>query len=226
MTTQNNTANAFEQWREMFQKSTAAWTQAAGATSNPFWPPFFGGAPGAAPGFGQMPGFGAAPGFNPFAQFTPPPYAGDLQQVWQQFYSSWAEQLKNAMASGTPGPEALLNAQKQWSEQLEAMAKMFTEVMGTEAFASVMGKYMEQSLHLQERIDKQAEPQIDTMLRAFNLPSRGQIDRMFERVIGLEELLDDLQEENRKLRAQVEAALRAPAARPRGRATEAPPTSE
>ena len=221
MTTQDNTANAFEYWREMFQKSTEAWSQAAGSTGNAFWAPFFSAASG-----GMAPGFGAAASPNPFGQFAPPPFTGDLQQMWQQFFNAWAEQVQKATASGTPGPEVLINAQKQWSEQLEAMAKTFAEVMGTESFASMLGRYMEQSLVYQQRMTNASEPQMDSMLRAFHLPSRGQIDRMFERVIGLEDRIDDLEDENRKLRAQVEASLRANTSRGRSRAMEPPASSE
>ena len=223
MTTQENTANPFEFWREMFQKSTEAWAQAAGSANNPFRAPFFGAAPGAAaPGFGQMPGFDAGSAFNPFAQFMPS-FSTDLQQIWQQFFNTWSEQ---AMASGAPGPEVLLNAQKQWSEQLETMAKTFAEVMGSEAFASMMGRFMEQSLVAQQRAANAAEPQMDTLLRSFNMPSRSQIDRMFERVIGLEDRIDDLEDENRKMRRQLDAALRQPAPRNRSRAADPPPAEE
>ncbi len=224
MTTQENAANPFEYWREMFQKSTEAWAQAAGGAANPFWGPFFGAAPGGAtPGFGQMPGFNAASGSNPFGQFTPPFAVGDVQQMWQQFFNAWAEQTRQAMASGASGPEALLNAQKQWTEQLEAMAKMFAEVMGTEAFANLLGRYMEQSLVAQQRAASAAEPQMDALLKSFNMPSRSQIDRMFERVIGLEDRIDDLEDENRRMRRQLDAALRQPAPRSRSRTAETPP---
>lgn len=237
MTTQDSAANPFEYWREMFQKSTEAWAQAASAGPGAaFWPPFFGTAPsGAAPGFGfpgagQMPGFGpglgGAPGGNPFAQFVPPFSGNDFQQMWQQFYNTWAEQAQKAMSSGAQGPEVLLNAQKQWSDQLEAMAKTFAEVMGTEAFASMLGRYMEQNLVWQNRMANATEPQQDSMLKAMNMPSRGQIDRMFERVIGLEDRIDDLEDENRKLRAQVEAALKAQAPRGRSRAANSPAQDE
>ena len=97
MTTQENTANPFEFWREMFQKSTEAWAQAAGPANNPFRVPFFGAAPGAA-----APGFDAGSAFNPFAQFMPS-FSTDMQQMWEQFYNSWSEQAKQAMASGAPG---------------------------------------------------------------------------------------------------------------------------
>ncbi len=221
MTSQNNTANPFEYWREMFQKSTEAWSQAFGSAGNPFSPPLFGAVPG-----GMAPGFGPTAGTNPFGQFTPPFAVGDLQQMWQQFFNTWTEQVQKAMASGTPGPEALFNAQKQWSEQLETMAKTFAEVMGTEAFASMIGRYMEQTLVWQQRMVNNSEPQMDAMLRACHLPSRGQIDRMFERVIGLEDRIDDLEDENRKLRRQLEVTPRAAAPRSRGRAAEAPAESE
>ena len=224
MTTQENTANPFEAWREMFQKSTEAWSQAAaGIPGNPF----FGAAPGGPmPGFGQMPGFGTIPGFGfpgqvpPFLQFN------DLQQVWQQFYNSWVEQTRQAMSAGASGPEVIFNAQKQWTEQLEAMAKTFAEVMGTEQFANLIGRYMEQSLVWQERMANSSEPQMDAMLRAYHLPSRGQIDRLFERVIGLEDRIDDLEDENRKLRRQLDVALKAPAPRSRSRSADTPASSE
>ena len=225
MTTQNNAANPFEYWREVFQKSTEAWAQAASSTGNLFWPPFFGAAPGAMPGFGQMPGSDGATGSNPFGSFTPPFVGNDIQQLWQQFFNSWAEQAQKTMASGATGPEAILNAQRQWTEQLEAMAKTFAEVMGTETFASMLGRYMEQSLVAQQRMASASEPQQDAMLKAMNMPSRGQIDRMFERVIGLEDRIDDLEDENRKLRASIEAFLASPAPRSRSRAAAATPAA-
>ena len=222
MTTQNNAANPFEYWREMFQKSTEAWAQAAaGPPGGAFWPPFFGAAPGAG-----MPGFSGAQASNPFAQFASPFFNNDIQQMWQQFYNTWAEQTQKAMETEGQGQEAFLNAQKKWSEQLEAMAKTFAEVMGTESFASMLGRYMEQTLVWQQRMANATEPQQDAMLKSMNMPSRGQIDRLFERVIGLEDRIDDLEDENRKLRTQVEAALKAPPPRARSRAPEAPAVSD
>ena len=216
MSTQDSGAKTFEYWREVFQKSIDAWAQAAGAAGTPFAAQFFG-----APAGGTTPGFGPAAGPNPFGQFAPPLFTHDLQQMWQQFFNSWAEQAQKAMAAGTEGPEAMFNAQKQWSEQLEAMAKTFAEVMGTESFASMLGRYMEQTLVWQQRMANASEPQMDTVLRAFNMPSRSQIDRMFERVIGLEDRIDDLEDENRRLRRQLEADQRAAATRTRGRTPKA-----
>ena len=115
---------------------------------------------------------------------------------------------------GGAGPEVILNAQKQWADQLEAMAKTFAEVMGTETFANMIGRYMEQSLVAQQRAANASEPPDGLPCSSpSTCRSRSQIDRLFERVIGLEDRIDDLEDENRKLRTQVEA-LRPPASPP------------
>ena len=95
------------------------------------------------------------------------------------------------------GPEIFRDAQKQWTDQLESMAKLFAKAMSTEEFAKMLGQYMEQPLYWQERMSKATSPQVDATLRSMNLPSRAQIDRLFERIIGLEERLDDLEDQNR-----------------------------
>ena len=69
--------------------------------------------------------------------------------------------------------EQFSDAQKQWNEQLEAMAKMFAETMSTEDFAKMLGNYMEQGLNWQERMADAVNPQIDAMLPMYNMPSRS-----------------------------------------------------
>lgn len=199
MTSAQNTANPFEAWQEMFRKSTEMWQQAASGSPNPFWPPNNGAMPGMGmPGAG-MPGIGGMPGF------TPPFGGGDPTAMWQQFFNQWLQQWSRLMAA-SPSAQTLSDVQKQWNEQLEAMAKSFADTMSTEDFAKALGKYMEQGLHAQERIADAMNPQIDAMLRTYNLPSRSQMNRLFVHVLGIEERLDDLEEEIRKLRKEQEAA--------------------
>ncbi len=48
-----------------------------------------------------------------------------------------------------------------------------------------------------------------------SLPSRSQMDRMFARIIGMEEKLDDLEDEIRKLRSELSASRRPQSSRSR-----------
>ena len=191
MTNQNTSPNPFDLWKDMFQKSTEAWSQAAGPAG----------------GFTPPSGFGPFQGFNPFP-------SNDPQQMWQQFFSSWSDQWTKNQA-GAHGPDVSREAQKQWTEQLESMARTFAETMGSDAFSSMLGKSLEQSLTLQQRFSKEMKPHLDEALQAFNLPSRSQMDRLFERVIGLEERLDDLEENTRKIMKQLGDLKVNSAARPK-----------
>ncbi len=197
MTNQNTFPNPFDLWKDMLQKSTEAWSQAAGPTG----------------GFTPPSGFGPFQGFNTFP-------SNDPQQMWQQFFSSWSDQwTKNQ--GGSPGPDVSKEAQKQWTEQLESMARTFAESMGTEAFSNMLGKSLEQSLTLQQRFSKEMKPHLDDALQTFNIPSRSQMDRLFERVIGLEERLDDLEENSRKIMKELGEIKSISAARPKRGATPA-----
>ena len=225
-TNQNSATAFFEAWQDMIRKSTEAWSQAASGFGG-FTPPN----PSATP-FGQFP-FGASPfGFPPgagmpgSAPFTPPFNPADFMQMWQRMFETWQSQWMNSQ-SGETQPPSIEEAQRQWARYLETMAATFSEVMTTEEFSQALGKYMEQGLALQERTAKQVNPQINALLRAYNLPSRSQMDRMFARIIGMEEKLDDLEDEIRKLRSELSASRRPQSSRARSaRAAAAPAAND
>ena len=198
MTNQGTSSNPFELWKEMLQKSTEAWSQAAGSTGS-FSPPT---------------GFNSFQGFNPFPTQDP-------NQMWQQFFNSWSESWTKNQA-GSPGPDVFPDAQKQWTEHLESMARSFAEAMGSEAFSSMLGKSLEQSLTLQQRYSTEMKPHLEDALEAFNIPSRSQMDRLFERVIGLEERLDDLEDNTRKILNNLVNTKRESTARPKRKTPSAP----
>lgn len=211
---EGNTAAAFEAWQEMLRKSAEAWAAAApgfpGFTSSgPGTTPFGGwpfGAPPFAMGGGPMPGTG-----GPFQGFN----AEGLTRMWQQLYEVWAEQARQVMANPS-FPQSLSEAERQWAQGLESLASTFAKSMSTEEFSQALGKYMEQTLVWQGKLARESNPQMDSALRAWNMPSRGQIDRLFERVIGLEGQIESLSDAVRKLQATVDAATTA------RRATSAP----
>ncbi len=191
MTGQEASANPFEFWKDMAQK----WSEGFGQAN-------FGGGPFAAPS-----------NFNPFQQFqNPNPFQAHNQaqnqgynpaQVWlqicQQSMKFWSEFGAQAGAGG-PTEETFRAAEKQWMQQLEQAAEAMSQSMATEASSSMLGKFIEQGLAWQEKFAAQVNPQIDAAYRAYNLPSRDQMDRMFERVIGIEERLDDLDEARQALK--------------------------
>jgi hypothetical protein len=122
--------------------------------------------------------------------------AADPAQVWRQLFTLWQEFWTKA---ATLSPDTFPAMQKLWMEQLEVLSQGFANAMGTEAFAAMQNKLLEQNLLWQSQAAKALHPQIDSALQSMHLPSRGQIDRLFERIVGLEERLDDIEATNRQI---------------------------
>ncbi len=164
-------------WKDMSQRWTDAWAQAMGGKAAPsdpfsgFWAPI---------------------------QPLPPDAAQPWQRMLEQYVRAWTE-LWSKGPAGPPSAESIRAAEKLWMDQLESMAKVFSQSMASESFASTLGKSMEQSLAWQQRYMEAVNPQIDSALRDANISSRAQIDRLLERLIGLEERLDDLEDQNREI---------------------------
>ena len=199
MTTESTATNPVEFWKEMTQNWTEAWTKNGGS-----WP-----------NFDNANMFNQFQSFNPFQQSDP-------YQVWQQvlkqYFDSWSEFWTKNL-SGAASPDVFKEAQRKWMEQLETLANSFSEAMSTEAYSSMLGKTIEQGLTLQDKFYQAVNPQTDAALKAFNLLSRSQMDRLFERVIGIEERLEELEEENRQLLEQLKDQDKTPSPRGRARAT-------
>jgi len=132
-----------------------------------------------------------------WAQAATVPKPPDPSDAWKQFFGMWTDFWMKAM---TQSPDTFQNAQKLWMEQLDTTSKGLENVMGTEAYGSMVSKFFQEQLAWQDKTAKAANPQIDGALRAMNLPSRSQIDRLFERVVGIEERLDDLESDSRQIR--------------------------
>ena len=121
--------------------------------------------------------------------------------------------------SGAASPEVFKDAQQKWMEQLETLAASFSEAMSTEAYSSMLGKTIEQGLTWQDKFYQAVSPQTDAALKAINLPSRSQMDRLSKWVIGIEERLEELEEENRQVLQQLKDQDKTPAAKGRARTT-------
>lgn len=101
-----------------------------------------------------------------------------------------------------PDPFALW---KQWYEQNEeAWGKRVAEATGTAAFAEMQGKMLESFLAFQKTLRDANRAQLE----ALGLPTRDDIARLGEIVLGLEEKIDQLKD-----RVDAPAPVKRPAAK-------------
>ena len=90
--------------------------------------------------------------------------------------------------SGVPDPMALWKQMVESQEQV--MSKSLQDMMGTEAFAASMGKYLDGLFNVQGVISKALEQHYRTL----NLPSRSDVTRLAGEVAELRAAVDRLDE--------------------------------
>lgn len=97
---------------------------------------------------------------------------------------------QNPGAAGKPGatydPFAAWKSFYQMNE--DAWTQMLEQMMGTQAFASAMGQWLDNNLKAQEVAKKNAE----ASLNALNFPTKSEITRLAEQIVTLDAKVDDL----------------------------------
>ncbi len=97
------------------------------------------------------------------------------------------------------GPEAQSDPFEVWREFYEAneavWSKAAKETTSTEAFAEMQGRMLETFLSFQ----KSARDAMNAQLATLNLPSRDDVARLGEIIVGLEEKIDRIEDRLRTL---------------------------
>src|SRR5438105_1663385 len=113
------------------------------------------------------------------------------------FSSERRTRVEDQMAESaprTPGPADFLSAWQQMASQGEQQWNQYlNQVMGTDAFAGLLGKYLEGYLAFQGTLARNVEQ----YLQAVNLPTRSDVTSLGERLAGIESQLNALAAEQR-----------------------------
>jgi len=122
---------------------------------------------------------------------SPPPDAGAFwRPIVDQGLQTWAR-----VAAQAPMTPDVMTQWKQLMDQaIEAWSRALGQVMGTDAFAQVLGRTLDQFLVTGGPLKKAADQSMEAALQALNLPSRGQVTDVAKQIIGLEERIDGLED--------------------------------
>ncbi len=186
----SSTTNPLQAWQESFQK----WVQASAQ--------MFKAQPSSEPWF-----------VNPFDTMNPM-QAMNPAQLWQGLFQQYAASVSAAMAKDPatpPSADTFRQAERNWLEQLDATGKTLADSMSSAEFAHALGKSLEQSLVAQGKMAKSFQDQANSFLHAMNMPSRTQVDRLFERVIAIDDRLEEVEVLIHQLRRDLKAAAKAAA---------------
>lgn len=86
-----------------------------------------------------------------------------------------------ADTSGRQSPDPMSMWKQMLDTQEEAWSSFLQQMMGTEAFAASMGRYLDNLMNVQDSVDKS----LDRHFRTLNLPSRTDFTRLATEVAEL-----------------------------------------
>ena len=221
MTTQDSAANPFEFWREMFQKSTGAWAQAAaGSSGNAFWPPR---------SLAPRPALRCPAAQRPVSTRSASSPRRSSPTACNRCGSSsltlgrsrcgraWREARRGRRSSRTRKS----SGRSSWKPWPGCSPRSWAPMPSLVCSASTWSRRSSGSSGWPSRPTRRWTP----CSRLSICRHAARLTGCLSGVIGLEERIDDLEDDNRKLRGQLDAALRTAAPRSRARAPETPPAS-
>ena len=120
---------------------------------------------------------------------TPDPTA-----FWRPMVDQWVQASARAFAH-TPVTPDLMTQWKQFLDQsIDAWSRAMGEAMNTDAFAQMLGRYLDQYLVASAPIKKAAEQAIDNALQTLNLASRTQLIAVAKQIVELEERVERIED--------------------------------
>lgn len=128
--------------------------------------------------------------------FSPPaaPPPSDPMSFWRPLVEQWVQASSRAF-SQTPMTPDVMSQWKQFIDQsIDAWSRALGQVMHTEAFAQMLGRYLDQWLVTTAPMKKAAEQGIDQALQTLNLASRSQLTAVARQIVELEERVERIEE--------------------------------
>jgi hypothetical protein len=225
MTSESTAANPFANWQEWFQKSAEGWSKILGGAStndataksrdlfeswSDSWVKFFS-QPSTPDVFqaGQQAWRQQMESWTRYLTGAFKAQNSDPSEIWRQMVSAWTDSWVKALTQ-MPSPDLRRAAQSIWSEQFETWTNQIAAAMNEKPFADAMSQSAEQWLTAQENIQSALHPQVDATLRLLNIPSRSQVNRLFEEIADVQSRLQSLADENRVILRELLSRAPAP----------------
>jgi hypothetical protein len=118
----------------------------------------------------------------------------DPMTFWRPIMEQWSQAWGRALA-GTPLPPDIMTQWKQFLDQsIDAWSRALGQAMNTEAFAQLLGRYLDQWLVAYGPVKKAGEQAIDAALQTLNVASRTQLTAVAHQLVELDERVDHVED--------------------------------
>jgi hypothetical protein len=123
---------------------------------------------------------------------APPPT--DPMAFWRPMVDQWVQASARAFAQTPMTPDVMAQWKQFLDQSIDAWSRALGQAMGTEAFAQMLGRYLDQWLVATAPVKKATDQAIDQTLGALNLASRSQLTAVARQIVELEERVERIEE--------------------------------
>jgi hypothetical protein len=123
---------------------------------------------------------------------APPPT--DPMAFWRPMVDQWVQASARAFAQTPMTPDVMTQWKQFLDQSIEAWSRALGQAMNTEAFAQMLGRYLDQWLVTTAPIKKATDQAIDQTLQTLNLASASQLTAVARQIVELEERVERIEE--------------------------------
>jgi polyhydroxyalkanoic acid synthase PhaR subunit len=113
---------------------------------------------------------------------------------WKPMVDQWVQASARAFAQTPMTPDALAQWKQFLDQSIDAWSRALGQAMNTEAFAQMLGRYLDQWLVASAPMKKASEQAIDQVLETLNVASRSQLTAVARQIVELEERVERIEE--------------------------------
>ena len=128
---------------------------------------------------------------QPAAAAAPAP---DPTAFWRPMVDQWVQASARAFAQTPMTPDVLTQWKQFLDHSIEVWSRAMGEAMNTDAFAQMLGRYLDQYLVASAPIKKATDQAVDHALQTLNLASRTQLTAVAKQIVDLEERVERIEE--------------------------------
>lgn len=147
----------------------------------------------------------------------------DPTAFWKPMMEQWVQAWARTIAASPVSPDVTAQWKQFLDYSIESWSRALGQAMNTDAFAQLLGRYLDQWLVVSAPAKKVADQQIESALQTLNLASRTQLTAVAHQIVELDERIERVEDAVGAVARKLDDVLRAVQSRSAGSAREASP---
>jgi hypothetical protein len=144
----------------------------------------------------------------------------DPTTFWKPVVEQWVQTWARTIAASPMTPDVSTQWKQFLDQSIDAWSRTLGQAMNTDAFAQLLGRYLDQWLVAVAPAKKIADQQIEAALQTLNMASRSQLTAVARQIVELEERVERVEDAVGAISRKLDDVLRAVQRRGSGSAHE------